>query len=684
MRIFRLSILIGVLMLPALSAAQQPDSVRSEVQKDLEQALEELDSESRENKSEQLIQFLQGLAADPVNINRADLQALRQVPGVNLKIARAIIRYRSRVKPFEGLDELKKITGIGKVTFEKMSPYVTTGEGMALSKLLYSDYRYWTHNGQLQVFSRYQQDLQQGRGYTTAPREGGYVGSPVKYFQRIGYRSDHLSVNLTQEKDAGENLSSPLRFDHQSWHLALEGNGRLQMLALGDYSLSFGQGLVLWNGGSFGKGSSIGTVNRNGRGIKPYTSAQETNYYRGAAVTYGGQFQLTGFYSSRLRSGRSVSQDTTRLPDESGYHRTLNEYERKGNISQTVLGGRAQVEFPVGIIGATGYRTTFDRYVAASDQDYALYNFRGRSSLTAGVDYTLVVGPAVVFGEGAGSSNGGWGLITGLESSIGKKTGIMLAYRNYRKEFQSLLGDGFGEASGPPKNEEGMYMGLEHEAGDRLTLSVYMDQFRFPHARFGTYQATKGYDWLGKIEMDIMPGLEAYLQVKSETKEDEYEWEDETGRLHRMLGEARRSSIRGQIAYWINEYVRMRTRGEWIQSRDPSGSKETGYLMYQDLRLLVASGLTLDARLTFFDTESYRSRVYQFENDLLYVFATEPLFNQGQRMYLLVNYEPISLIEIWAKIGHTKYEDQQVIGSGLNEIQGDSKTEISFQIRFKF
>jgi len=107
-------------------------------------------------------------------------------------------------------------------------------------------------------------------------------------------------------------------------------------------------------------------------------------------------------------------------------------------------------------------------------------------------------------------------------------------------------------------------------------------------------------------------------------------------------------------------------------------------LLYQDVRLQLRNNVRLDTRLTVFDTESFATRVYQFENDLLYVFGSQVLFDQGQRMYLLMNYEPFSFLELWAKFGITKYEDKQIIGSGLNEIQGDTRSEVGLQARIKF
>ncbi len=452
MRSVILFLLVLLFVMPIALLAQQQDTTRSEVQDDIEDAIENFDSGDTDFDSEQMTQFLQELAENPININNAGINKLLQIPGLNLKLARNIVEYRFGVKPFETIEELDEVSGIGRVTLEQVRPYVTVGSGLELGKALYTNPRYWTSDGEFQMFSRFQRDQQEGAGYQKPPQEGGYIGSPVKYYQRMGYQSDHLSINLTQEKDPGEELVGPFQFDHRTWHVALENNGNLQILVGGDYSLAFGQGLVLWSGAAFGKGSNVvGAVSRNGRGIKPYTSAQETNYYRGGAVTYGGKLQFTGFYSNRKRSASEISPDTTRFPGSDGYHRTENEFLQKDNLQQTLYGGHVELELPFGIIGATGYQTIFDRYIAASNQTYAQYDFEGTSNYAYGLDYTFLAGPAIVFGEIAQSKNGGYGLITGVESILGGDTDITLAYRKYQKEFQSILGNGFGEVSGQPK-----------------------------------------------------------------------------------------------------------------------------------------------------------------------------------------------------------------------------------------
>ncbi len=665
------------------SAAQQPDTVRSDVRDDLERALEDFDPEDSEFNTEQFTQFLLELSANPVNINADGVDELMQVPGINLKQARSIIDYRKNLKPFESIDELQEVPGIGRVTLERVHPYVTVGTGAELSKV-YTDPRYWTSGGKFEVYSRYQQKLQKQEGYIR-PDSTGFLGNPVKYYQRLRYRSNHISANLTQEKDAGEPLDRPTEFDYNSWHLAITENGKLQQLVVGDYNLSFGQGLVLWNGGAFGKGREVtGTVAKSERGIKPYTSSMEANYFRGIAATYGNKIRITGFYSDQSRSASVVNGDTTRFPSDDGMHRTLNEVAKKGSLNQTMYGGRFRAEFPFGFVGGSGYYASFDKHIFQGSAIYNQYDFSGNNTSALGIDYKLLLGPALLFGEAARTQNGGYGMIAGVESTITDDTELTVAYRKYQKNFQAVYGAGFGEQSGEPQNEEGIYVGFRHEISSRIQVSAYFDQFRFPAPRFGTHQPTQGYDWLGLIGVDLNEDLQFYIQGRSEIKDDEYEMVDSFGRKQRKLGRSHRASLRTHFEYWVTPAIRLRNRVEVVQSHPAGASREYGYLLYQDIRYKPNRQWTFDARITMFETESYGSRVYQFENDLLYVFSNSVLYDQGQRLYFLLNYEPFEFAEIWAKFGITVFENKQVLGSGLNEIEGNRRSDLGVQVRFVF
>lgn len=61
-----------------------------------------------------------GLAfAGSVNINTADAKTLaKELKGVGLAKAEAIVKYRAEKGPFKSVEELKKVQGVGEATFE--------------------------------------------------------------------------------------------------------------------------------------------------------------------------------------------------------------------------------------------------------------------------------------------------------------------------------------------------------------------------------------------------------------------------------------------------------------------------------------------------------------------------------------------------------------------------------------
>ncbi|MEX2455731.1 MAG: helix-hairpin-helix domain-containing protein, partial [Balneolaceae bacterium] len=294
--------------------AQDRDTIRTQVERDIERALQDIDPEESELDVEQLVEFLQGLATNPLNINRASIDDLLQIPGLNFRLAQEIVQYRREVKPFESIDELTDVRGVGSATVNRIRPYISVGSGLKRGRDLYLNPSYWTNNSRYELMSRVQRVVQPQAGYQRADTLGGYLGNPVKYYQRLRYTSSHLSFNLTQDKDPGEALAGPADFDYTSWHIALRDNGNLKELIIGDFSAGFGQGLTLWSSGGFGKGSEvIRSIGKNDRGVRPYTSAQETNGFSGIAATYGNRLQVTGFYSDRQRTASELDDQYVRF-----------------------------------------------------------------------------------------------------------------------------------------------------------------------------------------------------------------------------------------------------------------------------------------------------------------------------------------------------------------------------------
>lgn len=66
-----------------------------------------------------------GTSNGKININNADEIKLQNLPGIGPSKAAMIVEYRKENGPFKGVEDLKKISGIGDKTFEKLKDSIT-------------------------------------------------------------------------------------------------------------------------------------------------------------------------------------------------------------------------------------------------------------------------------------------------------------------------------------------------------------------------------------------------------------------------------------------------------------------------------------------------------------------------------------------------------------------------------
>jgi len=93
-----------------------------------------------------------------------------------------------------------------------------------------------------------------------------YPGSPQKVFIRYKYQYKNLlQYGVVGEKDAGEQFfkgSQKQGFDFYSVHFFVKNIGVIKSLALGDYTVSLGQGLTQWQSLAFKKSADVLSVKR--------------------------------------------------------------------------------------------------------------------------------------------------------------------------------------------------------------------------------------------------------------------------------------------------------------------------------------------------------------------------------------------------------------------------------------
>ncbi len=115
--------------------------------------------------------------------------------------------------------------------------------------------------------------------------------------------------------------------------------------------------------------------------------------------------------------------------------------------------------------------------------------------------------------------------------------------------------------------------------------------------------------------------------------------------------------------------------------RDP----ENGFLIFTDIIYKpLLKTLSANIRLSYFETDGYNSRIYSFENDVLYAYSIPVFFDKGYRYYLNIEYKINKKLTGWSRFAQTIYIGKNEIGSGLDLIKGNKKSEIKFEMIYDF
>ena len=152
------------------------------------------------------------------------------------------------------------------------------------------------------------------------------------------------------------------------------------------------------------------------------------------------------------------------------------------------------------------------------------------------------------------------------------------------------------------------------------------------------------------------------------------------------LIKTQQTNYRFNVSYSVTPSIKLRSRVELIYYYEQESAAQHGYMIYQDVMYkALGKPLSITFRYALFDTDGYDSRIYAYENEVLYSYSLPALSEKGSRTYLLLNYNITRNIEVWLRYAQTFYNNKSIISEGsLSEIQGNTKSEIKAQIRFSF
>ncbi|MCX8010444.1 MAG: hypothetical protein N3A61_04775, partial [Ignavibacteria bacterium] len=216
------------------------------------------------------------------------------------------------------------------------------------------------------------------------------------------------------------------------------------------------------------------------------------------------------------------------------------------------------------------------------------------------------------------------------------------------------------------------------------TFNAYYDQFHFPFLLTNNATLTKGKDFLIEYNSKSISNTYIIVKYKNENKETNEYGADEFKRSQKITVNRLQQNLRVELQKRIGTNTRLRLRAEVV---DVYYSKinphENGYLIFGDFKIEPIRNLKINSRFIFYQTDSYDSRVYEFENDLSGVLYNPGLYGRGLRWYIVTQYRVLNFLDISFKYSETIRDDVKKIGSGDSEINGNLDNRFSIQIELK-
>lgn len=628
-----------------------------------------LDRSEPEGNGEELVSVLQELRRNPVPINTATEERLLAIPLLTAAEAVSIIDWRRRHGAIGSETELAAV--IGADSARRLSPYVSFIVPKALVRKVEE------RGLQGSVIGRVLWESPPRKGIET----GKYAGDNRHAFSRIQVGTPACGVTLLQDSDIGEQDID----DFVAFSLYAQKIGMLTQAVAGNYRLSFGQGLLVGQGRFFSKGTdAIDGVLLFAPALRPYTSAGESGFMQGAAVTIApGAFEITAFTSDDRLDATISDGGVASGISETGYHRTVSELDKKDKLGLKVEGLNLRYRYRSGEVGAGMGATLLDyRYALPLESG-------NRSARLGSIEASAVYRKLQVFGETAFTRDlQALSWICGVQSELSKGITGVFSMRRYAPDYYSPFAGAFAEKGESGTNEEGYYLGLRAKVLPNLTLSSSYDIFRFPELDRDSYPLpSSGHD--ARLYVTWKQGRSLTWDAMYQHKEKEETLiQTESGEIYRYVMTVPKTTNRVQLTLTgkLSQRLDLRSASAYksCQSSFAAGSEtDEGWLLFQQVNYRIAP-ITVKSRFAFFNTDSYDAALYAYEDDLPLVYTLNAYYGCGKAFFILLDYEAAQDFNLTAKYEVTWYSDRDVYGSGNDLRDTSAPGSVHIGVMWKF
>jgi hypothetical protein len=712
---------------------------------DLDEVIQDIIQQDDGGDYSQLYETMFQFLRSPININTATSEELKSLYLLSELEIQSILEYREKYGDFISIYELQAVPNLDMRSIHTLLLFadisersMNVGNDPFLKRLLSEENNtliYRTEAAMQDESGFYPIDengnsasrntvdkLLNRNPYDTAKYLGGALRHLIRF--RTSHKNDfRLGFNI--KKDAGEQFiwdrdTKRYGFDFYSFHFVKYNVGRLKALAIGDYQLQFGQGLIMAGGFAPPKSAeAVSTMRRSNSGVRPYTSTVENSFLRGISATvevtkkidvtlFGSKNKLDGtvldssdFDADEIQAAIDEGIDLNLVGisslSGSGLHRTANELDKKRIVGQTILGGNASYISKNKNLkgGFTFVNTAYDAEFERSDQVYNNTDFSGNKNSTYGLNYSYNWQNFIFFGEMARSSSGGTGMVHGFSAYLSQKVEYGMLFRHFTPDFHSFYSNAFSENS-RNINETGIYWGLKIKLNRKWTWAGYYDMFKFPWLKFRVDAPSEGSEFLTQVNYKMSRKIKAFVRYKYETKERSVSssFYDDLSDEQLEMYEDDLSNILPVLPYDKQQYVynldvktskqvSLKTRIQH-SSFDFYGITTRGYYIAQSVDYKTRKW-QLSYTYSLFDTEGSDNRQYVFEKEVLYGYPLRSFSGRGTRSVFLTRYKMSKKVTFWLKIGTTffSYIPGYSINATNGTIDGNVRTDVRFQVQFK-
>lgn len=645
------------------------------VDKWMEYIEEMKDDEVNSSQLETLYNELSYRTEHPYELNSVTEEELKMLPFLSDLQIKELTEHIRRYGKMVTVYELKNVKLFNRQTIELLLPFIYIGD-------VNNTFRKFTPSnvmkyGKNELAFRYDQCLQRKKGYQQIDDSVLLISPNKAYLGESFYNSlrysfaydDRFSIGFVAEKDAGEPFFKPIHkgYDYYSAHIFIKNTGIIKSIALGDYKASFGQGLIMSHDFTPGRSSLVTNVERRNNGFRRHFSTNESDFFRGGAVTLGlKKIDISLFYSYRKPDATTDSNEIKSFKTD-GLHRLVNDRKKQHQVSMHTVGGNIRYLTPDFCVGVTALSYSFGgKTILPEPQPYNVFYFRGKSNLNVSIDYLYRFHKFNLFGETALSRNGTMATLNALRLTPVSYASFILLHRSYSKKYQAFYGNAFTQNTSV-QNEQGVYMGTELFPFARWKISMYADFFRFPWLKYGVNIPSAGKEYMIQADYTPKKNFSSYIRYKYRNKE--------ISNQHRF---------RLQANYSPYKNVLMRTSLDGVMyAKDKTNSK--GWMLSQSAGWKPSAyPFQADLYLAYFHTDDYQSRISSFEKNILYAFSMPSFYGKGLRVALSFRIDITKQVSVSGKLAHAYYTDREVIGSALEEIKGRGKTDIYTLLRWKF